>query len=217
MNHREIDETVQRYDARLDEFGESEQALGWGAKGRSNLRFHVLASRWNVAGSRVLDFGCGFGGFYDFLKRAGTPVSYVGIDLNPRFIRIAQQRHPEATFIVGSVDALAEAGPVDYIVSSGVFNHRLDDNMGFIESAFKAFDRFATRGFACNFLSDRVDYPLDYTFHASPEGMLALAYRYSRNVVLRNDYMPFEFTVFVDKAASIDPALTVYEDYVRFV
>jgi hypothetical protein len=43
--------------------------------------------------------------------------------------------------------------------------------------------------------------------------VLALGYRFSNRVVLRNDYMPFEFTIFVDKRSAFDPARAVYPEF----
>ena len=217
MNARERAETIARYDARLDEFGETEQALGWGPKGRSRLRYEILLSRWDLSGATVIDFGCGFGDLYSAIVAKNWNVDYIGVDLNSRLLDVASKRYPGVRFELGDLSVLDSLAPVDYVLTSGVFNHLLADNRAFVTQAFERFDGVARRGFSSNFLSSYVDFPLDHTYHSKPEEILALAYRFSRNVVLRNDYMPFEFTVFVDKAAGVDSRLTVYEDYVRYV
>jgi len=215
----EVAATIARYDARLSEYGATEKALGWGEKGRSRIRFHVLASRWNLTGARILDFGCGFGDFLGYLQAAGVrPAAYTGIDVNESLVAIARERYPDGAFVCGDMLAGHTFAPdaFDYAVSSGVFNFKLRDNAGFIEKAFAEFHRIAARGFAGNFLSDRVEYKLDDTYHADPAAILSLGLRYSNNVVLRNDYMPYEFTLFVDTGARVDETLTVYEDYVAY-
>ena len=206
--------TIRRYNRRLTRFGVGEKALGWGEKGRSGLRNEILLSLWELKTRSILDFGCGFGGLLDHLKTRGVPESrYLGIDINPRLIAQARRLHPQARFEV--VDILRDETPLsaDYVFSSGVFNHRLKDNDGFIRACLARFDEIAGRGFAVNFLSSHVDYRLKHTFHSDPARILDLAYRYSNNVVLRNDYMPYEFTVFVDKAAAVDRTLAVYENF----
>ena len=47
--------------------------------------------------------------------------------------------------------------------------------------------------------------------------MLELGYRYSNRVMLRNDYMPFEFTVYVDLRRDFDKAHVVYPEFLSFV
>lgn len=218
MNKNEIRETIERYNSRLDEFGVSEQALGWGEKGRAKLRYEILLSRWDVSGGSLLDFGCGFGDMFGYISSKGIPiVQYTGVDINARFIEIAKQRYKRAKFVCGEVPDRVSSTGFDYVLSSGVFNHALEDNMGFIKKSFDNFDRMSKTGFAVNFLSNKVDFQYDYTYHADPSQILELAYTYSNNVVLRNDYMPFEFTIFVDKQAAVDDQYTVYNDYLDYV
>ena len=54
-------------------------------------------------------------------------------------------------------------------------------------------------GFAVNFLSSAADFVRKENYHTDADRVLRLALQYSRRVLLRHDYMPFEFTVFVDK------------------
>lgn len=220
MNSEEITEAIRRYNERLQQFGVTEQALGWGEKGRSKLRFEILLSLWDFNKTSILDFGCGFGDLYEYLLAKGfSQISYTGIDVNERFIAIAQERYqlPDASFLVSNLLEDQYSTKHDYILSSGVFNHKLSNNMHFIEKAFDKFNELSIKGFAVNFLSDKVAYSYDYTFHSNPAEILTLAYRYSNNIVLRNDYMPFEFTVFINKAIPVDKEFTVYANYLKYV
>jgi SAM-dependent methyltransferase len=76
-------------------------------------------------GLRVLDLGCGNGDLLAALK----PSRGVGVDLSPRVIELAGQRHPGLEFVVGDVedDAILAAlgGPFDVIV--------LSDTIGFLD------------------------------------------------------------------------------------
>lgn len=217
MNQEEKARTIQRYNERLAAYGPTEKALGWGDKGRSRVRFEVLLSRWSLDNSRILDFGCGFGDLYGYMCTKGIRgFSYLGVDINPSLIAIARDRYPRAEFLVADCTSDIPGAPFHYILSSGVFNFKLEDNRAFIAEMFSRFNALAQRGYAANFLSNRVQYKLEHTYHADPAEILNMAYQASNNVVLRNDYMPYEFTVFVTKDAAIDPRLTVYEDFTRF-
>ncbi len=103
----------------------------------------------------------------------------------------------------------------DFALASGIFNHRLEetDEYKIIDAVIaKALD-ISRDGLAFDFLSDKVDYPLPHTFHSSPEKIMSIAYKYSRNIVLRNDYMPFEFTIFIFKDDSFDKEDTIFRRY----
>jgi hypothetical protein len=102
-------------------------------------------------------------------------------------------------------------------VASGIFNLKLleGDNYIFIEQVMQKAFRLCRVGFAFDFLSDKVDYRKENTFHAAPEHILALAYGMSRNVILLNNYMPFEFSIFVFKDDSFDPKCTIFHRWLN--
>lgn len=217
VNEEDRKETIERYNKRLSQLGSTEEALGWGNKGRSRLRFHILTSRWDLNGASVLDFGCGFGDLYRHLTDQGIAASYTGVDINPSLIEVGRNRYPEAELISADFLNTEIDRQWDYVLCSGVFNHRISDNLAFVRVAFQRFRRLARRGFGVNFLSDRVDFSLPHTFHYSPAWVIDLAFGYSNNILLRNDYMPFEYTVFVDYADAVDAHLTVYDSFKRLV
>jgi SAM-dependent methyltransferase len=212
----EVRMVLERYDRRLAELGPVPAALGW-TKNRHVLRYHILLEPWGLQCERLLDFGCGFGDMYGYCRERFPAVEYEGIDLNPSLIEVGRTRYPDAR--LRAVNALQNglSGTWDVIVASGVFNLKVNDSWGFIQRAFALFARHATRGFAANFLSNRVEYELPDTFHADPARILDLAYGYSNRVVLRNDYMPFEFTVYVDLRRDFDRDHVVYPEYLPFV
>jgi len=216
MNDAEIQAVLARYSDRLRELGPVPEALGW-TKGRHVLRYHLLLEPWHLSTERVLDFGCGFGDMYAYCREHLPDVAYEGFDLNPALVDIGRARYPAARLSAGDALRGDLSGQWDIIVASGVFNLRLSDNWEFIQAAFDWFARHARRGFAANFLSDRVDYRLDHTYHADPCKILELAYRYSNRVMLRNDYMPFEFTVYVDRHDEFDRQHVVYPEFLKYI
>ena len=216
MNDREIEVVLRRYTERLAALGPVPEALGW-TKGRHKLRYQILLEHWDLPRGDLLDFGCGFGDMYAYCRDHFPNLSYHGLDLNPALVAAGRQRYPAADLIAGDVSKTGLSGEWDLIVASGVFNFLLSDNWSFIDQMFDLFARHARVGFAANFLSDRVDYRLDHTFHADPVKVLALAYRYSNRVVLRNDYMPFEFTIRVDLRKTFDATHVVYPEFMPYV
>jgi SAM-dependent methyltransferase len=212
MNEAEKQRVLASYSERLKKYGYSPRTLGW-PKGRHRLRYFILLSQWPLAGTEILDFGCGFGDMYAYCREQGLDMDYEGMDINPDLIAEGLRQHPSARLFVH--DALRDGltRDYDYVFSSGVHNTKLEDNWSFIEASFELFNRHARRGFAVNFLSDKVDYPLEHAYHANPGRIMELAYRFSNRVTLRNDYMPFEFTLFIDKNEAFDPEIAVYDEF----
>ena len=207
---------IDRYDRRLADLGPVPEALGW-TRNRHVLRYAMLLAPWHLTNESVLDFGCGFGDMYDYCRRELPQVRYTGVDVNPSLVAAGRERYPEADLRALDVFAAPVEEHWDVIVASGVFNLKLDDNWAFIAASFEWFASHAGRGFAANFLSNRVDYELEDTYHADPARVLDLAYRDSNRVRLRNDYMPFEFTVDIDLRKAFDSHYTVYPEYLPLV
>jgi SAM-dependent methyltransferase len=208
---------IARYNARLDQFGHDPRALGW-SKRQHLLRYEVLLSYWSLGGADLLDLGCGFGDMYAYCRDNGrADLRYHGIDINPRLVAEGSRRYPEADLTARDVMALGLPRDYDVIVCSGLFNFRLRDNWAFITRSFDLFRSSCAQGFAANFITDRVDFRDDNLYYADPCRVLNLCYKYSRRVVLRQDYMPFEFTVFVDLRDKFDEDYTVFPEYLRFI
>ena len=144
---------IERYETRLRKHGFGEEALGWGKKGRQQLRLSVLASHWDLGGKSVLDQGW------------------------TRRVRL-----------------------------TGLFNFRLNSrrNSEFISSVLGLAFKFSRLGVASNFVTDHVGFKDSLMHYLSPSEALDIAHRFTRNVTLKQDYMPFEYSVFLDKRQAID-------------
>jgi SAM-dependent methyltransferase len=207
------DNTVKRYTERYQKHGYSPETLGW-KKGRQHIRFDILTSQYDFRNKKVFDIGCGFGDLNLTLERKfGKSYQYVGVDLVEDLVAEARKQYPmgHASFLCGDFLDLDLGKDFDYAIASGVFNHQLDsvENYTLIEASIARSLEICRDGLAFDFLSDKVDYRLDHTFHSSPEKILEIAYKYSRNVILRNDYMPFEFSLFIfkDDSFSVEDAV----------
>ena len=208
---------ISLYKGRMRKYGIGQKALGW-LKSRASLRFEILCSLWNLNHASILDVGCGFGDFYGFLRKKGAEgFTYLGVDINPALIDVAASRYPDAGFQVGNIAEAHLSEGFDYGFASGLFNDKLDDNAAFVRQGLDMLHARCRKGFAANFLSDRVDYFPEHTFHSSPAVILDICYGYSNNIVLRNDYMPYEFTVFVNKVSEVDPRKLVYSEFLRYL
>ena len=55
-------------------------------------------------GEKILDAGCGGGGFVDFLTKKGLDVT--GVDKYPEFLSIGKQKGFAGNFVEGDITAL---------------------------------------------------------------------------------------------------------------
>lgn len=80
-------------------------------------------------GARLLDIGCGTATILDYLP---TNIEYVGIDMNPRYIKFAENRRKDnAIFYCGQVDDMVKKelnfGQFNIVLAKGILHH-LSDN-----------------------------------------------------------------------------------------
>lgn len=216
MNKEEKEKIIDRYSKRLKEHGTSPKALGWD-KGRHFLRYHILLSIWKLdKTTKLLDFGCGFGDVYDYLLQNKINLDYEGVDINHDLINAGKEIYPDANLICKDFLNCQTESVYDYIISSGVHNLKLENNWEFIEKTFDRFNKCSSKGFAINFISNKIDaqFSKGHIYYSDPSKILNLAYKYSNRVILRNDYMPFEFTVFVFKEDIFDKKKVVYPSFI---
>ena len=83
MKNKDKQEIVKRYKERLSVFGQSIEALASGTKERRDTRFNILSSIGDLQGQRVLDLGCGFADFYNWLQKNNIETKYTGYDISP--------------------------------------------------------------------------------------------------------------------------------------
>lgn len=219
MDNQDRVGTVEKYRKGYEQHGYSPKALGWD-KGRQDIRFKVLLSFFECRGKSILDIGCGFGDLNRVLHRKiGDSYKYLGIDLVGELIDEGRCQYPQENIRFLNSDFLEYpfTETFDIVVASGIFNHKFasGNNDFFVERVLKKAWNLCTEGFAFDFLSDKVDYRHEHTYHNNPEHILRLAYGLSRNVVLRNDYMPFEFCLHVGKDDTFDRTDAIFKTHKR--
>lgn len=194
-------------------YGYSPKALGW-LKGKQDIRFDILTSEINLNNKTILDIGCGFGDLNKILAKKFSNYNYLGCDLCAELIEEGKKHFPNAIFMEGDFLSLQIPYQVDWAIASGPFNHLFEknNNYEFIRSCMHKAFQLATDGFSFDFISDKVDYKEPHIFYSNPEKILSFAYKLSRNVILKSNYMPFEFSIFVFKDDSFESD-TVFRKY----
>lgn len=116
---------------RLIHFKDSPESVGWTKKGQM-LRYEAICNFIDHQPESILDFGCGKGDFFGFLKDKGIYCQYTGIDINPSLIEVARKNHPNGKFHVQDIEKEPLEEIFNYVVSIGVFNlsvQNLKDSM----------------------------------------------------------------------------------------
>jgi SAM-dependent methyltransferase len=204
------DEAIaQHYRALLARHGDDARSVQYTDAPTQEARFAVLAAVGDPLTS-VLDVGCGLGHLRDYLRACGWTGRYLGVDIVPEFVAMAQARMADDP--LSEVQAIAPDDPAlpegcDYALLSGVFNNVRPDNQPFMERLLRSMWNAAGRGIAFNAMSSHVDYRDPGLFYSRPEDVLGFCKTELRgHPVLVHDYavrpggFPFEYAVLLRKA-----------------
>jgi SAM-dependent methyltransferase len=199
---RDNERNIRLYRELVGQHGYDVKALGWGSRDSQAKRFAVLSEVGKLNGSSVLDVGCGLGDLYAWMRRKRLRVRYTGVDITPEMVDKARARFPETQFRV--CDLLDRLQPVvahDYVLSSGIFTHRRASAFEFLEAMVRRMYDLSEKALAFNCLSMWAEAKERGEYHADPLQVVSLCRKVTPCVVLRHDYHPRDFTVYLYKAA----------------
>ncbi len=183
------------FESRLRRYGDNPKTLDWSPEGQ-RTRFEVLVEVGPLEGRTVLDVGSGLGHLYDHLVARGIRVAYTGLDLSPRLVAKAQELHPGVRFEVHDV-ANASLPPADYVLGSGVLNVETGDNDRAMHRLLRSAFAACRTAVAVNMLSTAADWQERGRHYFDPVRMTRYARRLTRRVVMRHDYLPHDFTLYL--------------------
>jgi len=199
------DQVSDYYSKKITLHGATPHGVDWNSLESQKMRFEQLIKLFKED-SEILDFGCGYGGLFDFLMEGGfEKIHYTGYDISREMIAQALKRHANEANANWILDMPSDA-KFDYVVASGVFNVRLDIDTenweSYIFSTLKELDDLSVSGFAFNLLTTYSDKHLmqDHLYYASPERIFKYCKEnFSKSITILHDYPLYEFTTIVRK------------------
>lgn len=188
------------YDSLLEEYGPNDpRSIGWASESTEQIRYTILSEIGDLNSHSILDVGCGFGNLYDFLRNKNLSFSYKGIDINPKAIMIAKEKHPNINF--ETVDfGNYKNDKYDYIFCSGALSFKIPNYKQFYFEYIKKMFNCSTIGIAFNMLNDKNNTNLEddklyatYSVKEVQDFCLTLTSR----ITIRENYLPNDFTVYL--------------------
>lgn len=201
-----LDDIANYFANSFEAHGETAKGLDWNGDDRQRLSMaQCLGLFRGQKQFSVIDLGCGFGPFYDFLKEHGFDPVYFGYDICAELVEAGQSRFQANDNV--SIELGAEpTQDADFAVAGGIFNLRLDTSdeewKDYILKTLDVLNKRALKGFAFNCLTkySDADRMRDDLYYTDPCWLFDHCKRhYSRNVALLHDYEAYEFTMIVRK------------------
>lgn len=202
------EDALERYQERFEEYGLNPKSLGWGSSDDQLTRFKVLDNLVEFEGKTIMDVGCGFADFYQYLNKTGVECDYIGVDIIDDFIDYCKEEYPSLRFYNKNffLDA-TDLPDVDGVVCQGMLNYNLSEisnynySKCFIEMAYRKVREFVAVDFLSTYRTE--DYPKEeFVFYHDPGEMLEFSLNLSNDVALKHDYAPIpqkEFTILIHR------------------
>jgi trans-aconitate methyltransferase len=176
------------YNRHLKDFGDKPQAVRWTPEGQLRRYETLLNIAGDLSGKTILDFGCGKGDFYGFIKDRGISANYSGIDVNENLITLARSKFPETEFIATDIEESVFNREFDLIFICGVFNLRIAGVEESMKDVLKILFRLCRQALYVNLLTYHVPQRSVELFYVKPEEILYFAItELSRSVTLRHE------------------------------
>ena len=186
------------YDRLVDRFGHDPRACDYGHPDSQAAKFRVIADVAPLDGKSVLDVGCGFADFFDYLRSRFDDVRYTGVDISEAMVKQASHLHPDAD--IRRLNILdQDPGRFDLVTANGIFYLLGDQAPGIMRRLVARMFEIADHGVAFNSLSAWASDKEDGEFYADPCDTVAFCRTLTPWLTLRHDYHARDFTIYLYK------------------
>lgn len=202
-----LDSVADYYSNKIEVYGATSKGVDWKDDESHRIRFDQLVKVLPQDHEQfsLLDYGCGYGELLNYLMvQKSSDFFYNGYDISDAMLKEAQKKfsHEKFNWYLDRNDL----NPVDYVISSGIFNVKLTLNskewLDYIIKTLHDFDCLSHKGFAFNALTSYsdVEYMREDLYYTDPLFIFDYCKQnFSRSVSLLHDYKLYEFTIIVRK------------------
>jgi SAM-dependent methyltransferase len=189
------------YEGLVQKYGHDPRACDYGRPKSQELKFRVLSEAMALEACSVLDVGCGFADFCRFLQGRFQDVRYRGIDICPAMVEEAHRLDPSREVSLGNILESSWAEQFDLVTANGIFYLLGDEAWSTMKKIIRRMYEAANVAVAFNSLSAWAEDKEAGEFYANPVEVLEFCRTLTPWVVLRHDYHPRDFTIYMYKSA----------------
>ena len=196
------DEIVKDFFNKLvEKHGYSPKSLAYSGEKSQKIKFNIVTEVGIEDNCSVLDVGCGFGDYFNYLKQQGIKnVKYCGIDISNKIVDFAKEKNSLANVIQGNVLDLSDDEKYDYVISLGFNAVKTGSNWETLTQVLDKMWKLSKKGIAYNAVSTFAEDSPRKIYFVSPAKVIDyIMNNLTYKVVFRHDYMPHDFTIFAYK------------------
>ena len=191
--------TVAWYEDKVRQYGYDHRGLGYRSRSAQEKRFEALLALGAFDGRSLLDVGCGFGDFLEFLHARGIEPRYTGLDICEPMVERCRERFAglDAAFIEADVLGFEPTGRYDFVIASGIFGLESPEVRSRIQPTLARMFSWSREGLAVNFLSSRSPRHAEGRVYLDPAQVLEMGLELTPAARLDHTYLPNDFTLYL--------------------
>jgi len=205
-NISRIDRIINHYNLKKDRVTDYDKSdsikVGWSDKESQEKRWDILLDIGVSNNDSIIDYGCGVGDLYSYMKNKYENFTYYGVDINENYINIAKDKHGGDNFKhihdIYDIDI-----NYDWFIASGVFTvyTTLEDLLRYIDIAYNR----CNKGISFNLIKSihypNIDDPYEKRRGYVKKTILDIFKEKYKNVDIVDNYLKrnIEFTVYIRK------------------
>ncbi|MEX0955330.1 MAG: class I SAM-dependent methyltransferase [Rhizobiaceae bacterium] len=202
MNQCIFEKIGSHYDDLVARYGHSSSACDYGHPASQAAKFAVLSEVMPLDGKSLLDVGCGFADYADYLLAKQSGLDYEGIDLSQAMVAEAQRLHPNLRILQGNI-LIDWIDTYDVVSANGIFYLLGSDAPAIMRRIIEQMFNSARLAIAFNSLSDWTTDKEPNEYYADPLEVFDYCRTITPWVILRTDYHHRDFTIYMYKERKV--------------
>lgn len=194
------------YEEKFEANGPTSQGVDWGDdSSRLNMRYEKMlaVTHGDLTGSySVLDVGCGFGGFLEYMQLKDLKPAYTGIDVSENMIDWAKKHQVDQEFICGDVLDYDFRRQFDYIICNGILTQKLSvpglTMDQFAQRLIRRMFELCVKGVVFNVMTTKVNFFSNNLYYRNPAELFSWCLsEITPHVKIDHSYPLYEFALYL--------------------
>ena len=198
MSYLVFNEIGNYYDRLVGRYGHDHRACDYSQAQSQVLKFKIISQVSSFDDKTVLDVGCGFADYKEFLEKRYRNIRYTGIDLSGEMVSEALRANPGSDIRQANL-LTDDIGLFDIVIANGIFYLLGTDAWHLTQQLIARMFACANTAVAFNSLSILARDQEATEFYADPARVLAFCLTLTPHVILRHDYHDRDFSVYLYK------------------
>jgi SAM-dependent methyltransferase len=204
MNQNNVINNISNYYNNLvSKYGHDPRSCDYGHANSQKVKFNVLSQAASYDAKSILDIGCGFADYFDFLNEKFKEIDYHGVDISEMMISEGKKLHPEIKLELRNVFENPPLKKYDIVTANGIFYLLGNDSRLLMYQFIKKMFDMTNDLVVFNSLSTWAIDQVEGEFYADPCKTMAYCKSLSPWITLRHDYHPRDFSIFIYKNRNI--------------